>query len=236
MTDEGEKPSSFFGENAYRGLACIDMDGTLTEDRLIIRLGESLGILAPINALLEEVRAQRMKAFEGSEAIARLLKGVPLEKITSVAGEMRLSEGANEFVDFLKAQNYLVCIVTDSYVQAAKVVGSRLGIDSVWGNVLCIESGICTGELEMPRGCKGFADCQDHSVCKLDAMQTLTDRYKIAQERTIAIGDSDSDICMVRSAGLGIAYRAKSDRLRIAAKLVVDTDFRDVLEIVRNAI
>jgi phosphoserine phosphatase len=36
------------------------------------------------------------------------------------------------------------------------------------------------------------------------------------------VGDSDSDIGMLRAAGMSVAFQPKSDRVRRAAKVVID--------------
>ena len=221
-------------DKGYAGLACIDMDGTLVEDRLVYKLGLFLGISDKINEILEDMREHRIRGFEGSEQIARLLKGVYLDDIKRIAHDMKISEGAEKLVEYLKLRNYLVCIVTDSYVQAAEVVGSKVGIEYVWGNKLIVESGICTGEIKMPLGCKGDVECRYHSVCKLYALQTIAQEEGISLEKTIAIGDSESDLCMIKEANLGIAYRPKSEELRKVAKIVIDTNFYELLDVIKE--
>ena len=53
-----------------------------------------------------------------------------------------------------------------------------------------------------------FEGCEMHSICKKDVLTTLRERLGLKVSETIAVGDSDVDICMLKNAGLGIAFKA----------------------------
>ena len=61
-------------------------------------------------------------------------------------------------------------------------------------------------------------------VCKEQAMEALLAYYGISMDRTVAIGDGEVDIGMIRQAGLGIAMGNASAAVRNAADCVTATN------------
>jgi len=71
-------------------------------------------------------------------------------------------------------------------------------------------------------------NCQRKAICKLNAMTELADKYSISEDRTLAVGDSRSDSCMVYAATIGVAFRPKDDVIAEAADVVIRTDFLEL--------
>ena len=55
-------------------------------------------------------------------------------------------------------------------------------------------------------------------TCKGNAMKILADYYQIPIERTIAIGDGNNDVEMIRGAGIGVAMENAVDAVKEVAK------------------
>jgi phosphoserine phosphatase len=51
----------------------------------------------------------------------------------------------------------------------------------------------------------------------------------LSREHVLAVGDGENDICLLRAAGMAIAYQPKSEAVRRAARYVVD---RSMLEVI----
>jgi len=58
-------------------------------------------------------------------------------------------------------------------------------------------------------------------VSKSGALQWLCDREGLRRERTVACGDAQNDLDMLRWAGLGVAMAEAAPEVRAAADLVV---------------
>ncbi len=211
-------------------LAVLDMDGTLLERRTVDVLCENLGL----SEQLEEIdrKSTYIKAYEVSARIAQLFSGVKASIMEEIFDTMILVKGANEFVDFLKSRDFVTAIVTDSYVFLASRLARRLDIDAVKGNELELVNGIVTGKIIMPLGWQKEKqkNCEKKAVCKLNAMNNLIKEYSIQDNRTVAIGDTRSDLCIIRKAHVGIALRPRDDSIVKVANIAIRTDFYDLME------
>lgn len=211
-------------------LAVLDMDGTLLERRTVDVLCENLGL----SELLEEIDRKSMyiKAHEVSARIAQLFCGIKSSRMEEIFDTMALVKGAKEFVDFLKSRDFVTAIVTDSYVFLASRLAQRLDVDTVKGNELELTNGIVTGKIIMPLGWEKEKqeNCQKKAVCKLHAMNNLIKEYTIQDNRTVAIGDTQGDLCIVKKARVGIAFRPRDDSIVKVADMVIHTDFYDLIK------
>jgi Cof subfamily protein (haloacid dehalogenase superfamily) len=68
-----------------------------------------------------------------------------------------------------------------------------------------------------------FTEVTSPHASKGNALAFLAERYGVAQAETIAVGDSDNDISMIRWAGLGVAMGNAAPEVIAAADLVAPT-------------
>jgi phosphoserine phosphatase len=129
----------------------------------------------------------------------------------------------------------VLAIISDSYTIVAQRLKERLGFDYTIANKLMVRGGKATGEVEMPLGwASNRTGCLKHSVCKLNALLSLSEKTKIPLERTVAVGDNTADICMLRQAGLGIAFNPKTPAVRQSADITINHDMSQLLTILRE--
>lgn len=210
-------------------LAILDMDGTLLERRTVDVLCEKLGFL---DSLMEiDEASKNMWAYEVSLKIAKLFSGIKASKLEEIFDKIPVVNGAKEFVSFLKSRGFVTAIVTDSYEFLAHRLAKKLGVDIVKGNILEVQNGVVTGNIVMPMGWEkeGQQNCQRKAVCKLHVMNELLKEYSIENNRTLAVGDSQSDLCIIRKAKIGIAFRPKDEVITKVADIVVHTDFYELI-------
>ncbi len=209
-------------------LAVLDMDGTILERRTVDVLCEELGLEKELEAIDEMSVA--LAGHEVTSNIARLLQGQKASDLERIFDRIPFIPGIAEFAKFLKSKNFVSSIVTDSYIFLASRVADSLQIDAVRGNQLEIIEGVVTGRVVMPLGWeeRDIPNCQRKAICKLNAMEELASKYSISEDRTLAIGDSRSDSCMVWKAAIGVAIRPKDEIIAKAADVVIQTDFLDL--------
>lgn len=212
-------------------LLVFDMDGTLIAERFIFQLAHRFGF----EAKLKEIRARRIPEYEKTRDIASLLKGLSAEEIVDTFGQIPLSPGVQTTVEELKKDGHVLAIISDSYTLATERLKERLGFDYTVANKLVVRGGRITGEVKMslnwPDSKKG---CRKHAICKLNAMLSLSQKTEIPLERTIAVGDNIADICMLKYAGLGIAFNPKARAVEQSADITVKGDLAGILPIIRG--
>ena len=59
-------------------------------------------------------------------------------------------------------------------------------------------------------------------MCKTNAILNILEKRNLSIENTIAIGDSHNDLCMIKEAGLGIAFRSKDELLNHYADMAIE--------------
>jgi len=213
-----------------RKLIAFDMDGTLIADRFIFRLARRFGF----EAKLEEIISRNIPEYEKTRSIASLLKGIRVKEIIDTFDQIPLSPGTQTTVQELKKAGHVLAIISDSYTIVTERLKKRLGFDYTVANKLIVKRGKATGEVEMPLNwTSNITGCLKHSVCKLNALVSLSEKTKIPLERTVAVGDSTADICMLKQAGLGIAFNPKTRAVEQSADITIKGELSELLTIIK---
>ena len=211
-------------------LVILDMDGTLLKRRTIDVLCENLGL----NERLREIdrESQLLEDCEISAKIANLFSGIKASRMEEVFDTIELVEGAEEFVVFLKSRAFVTAIVTDSYVFLASRLARKLGIDVVRGNELEVTHGIVTGRILRPLGSREQRQEKHMSTAfrKLRAMNGLVKEFSIQDNKTLVVGDTQSDLLMIKKARIGVAFRPKDGSITKVADIVIHTNFYDLID------
>ena len=209
-----------------RGLAAFDMDGTLLTKRTVDILADELNFK---QKLLQIDQASKGKyAYQISIEVARLLEGVSASKVIDIFDQIDIRQGAQRLINFLKKEKFLTAIISDSYTFLIQRLAKKLQVDEIWGNVVEINEGYLTGKL-ITQHCWRNNDlrCKRHSVCKLNALESIINKYSIPMDKTIAFGDSSGDICMLKHAKVAIGVVPRKITLAEYADLVVEKNFEE---------
>jgi phosphoserine phosphatase len=87
-------------------------------------------------------------------------------------------------------------------------------MDFSLANELEFSKSVCTGEIKIPSFfVSNTKSLCRHSICKTNALLSLLKKFDIPIENCIAIGDSKNDLCMIKEAGLGVAFCSKDELL-----------------------
>lgn len=209
-------------------LALFDMDGTLLNGRFVLELAHRTGRMESLNPCLDNFT---LDAAERTRRIAAIFAGLPRTTIERVARNMSLMPGAVETVVELRKTGYLVGVVTDSYRIAAEIIRRRVFADFVISHVMKFHGEKATGRLTLSPAMRHVSGCREHRLCKLNVLRHLLDELGITAEQVLVVGDSDNDVCLLRAAGISVAFQPKTPAVRDAARYVVRDDLRGVLRL-----
>jgi phosphoserine phosphatase SerB len=199
------------------GLAAFDMDGTLTQGRLVFALADKFGLSEKI----KEIQASGQEGHLQTKAIAALFSGIAKSDLVNAVESIPLTKNCEKAVAVFKEKNYKLGIISDSYTLAAEMVADRLGIDFVAANQLEIVDNKITGRVHMPLGWEKIGCFCKISVCKRYHLEQQAQKFGVPMEKTMAIGDTKSDLCMIQRAGVGISFMPKDSMIAKASKNVV---------------
>jgi phosphoserine phosphatase SerB len=208
-------------------LAVFDMDGTLIQGRLVFALANMFGLSGKVSA----IQASGAAGHEQTKAIAALFAGLTKKDVESAIESIPLTKNCERMVKTLKGKDCKIGIISDSYTVAADFVADRLQLDFVAANELEISNGKITGKVDMPLGWERIGCFCKISVCKRYHLEKFARQFDVSIENTLAVGDTRSDICMIRRAGAGVAFMPKDSEIANATeKIVQDSDLLKVLE------
>ena len=185
------------------------MDGTLITGRTVFVFAENKGFEDELLRIINGTKELHEKSIE----IAKLLKGMNARELLKIFRNIPLQEHIENVIREIKKAGIRTAIVTDSYQFVADDLRGRLDIDYAFANNLIIEKDIVTGELIVDNRelKKRVNDCKTHSICKDHVLKRLCKKLGISRSEVIAVGDGAVDICMIKSAGLGIAFNAPKE-------------------------
>lgn len=191
-------------------LVLFDMDGTLLKKRTIFVFAEKKGFMDDLRSLIYN---NDIEFYEKSIEIAKWLKGIECKELLEIFRNMPLQEHVENVVKELKKRGIKTAIVTDSYQFVADELKERIDMDCAFANNLIIDKGIVTGELiihnkELTEESIGH---NIYSICKSCILEQLCKKFDITADEVIAVGDGRVDICMLKKAGLGVAFNAPEE-------------------------
>ena len=94
-----------------------------------------------------------------------------------------------------------------------------------------MKDGHVTGEIKICNNEPKFINCKQHSICKKEILNELCKKLGIRKEETIAVGDGEIDICMIKEAGLGIAFNGNEKVIKNA-----DVKIENLAEILKYVV
>jgi phosphoserine phosphatase len=199
------------------GLAAFDMDGTLTQGRLVFALADKFGLSEKI----KDIQASGQEGHLQTRAIAALFSGIAKSDLVNAVESIPLTKNCEKAVAIFKEKNYKLGIISDSYTLAAEMIAARLDMDFVAANKLEIVDNKITGRVHMPLGWEKIGCFCKISVCKRYHLEQQAQKFGVPMEKTMAIGDTKSDLCMIQRAGVGISFMPKDSMIAKASKNVV---------------
>jgi phosphoserine phosphatase len=200
-------------------LVVLDVDSTLIRDEAIDVLAERAGVGAEVAAITERAMAGHLDFASSLKARVSLLAGLPLREVEAVRDGLRLTPGARTFVRTLRRVGYHVGVVSGGFTFFTDRFVRELELDFAAANELEIVDGVLTGRIVGP--------VLDRAG-KAAALRRFAAQYSVPLSQTVAVGDGANDIDMLETAGLGVAFNAKS-ALRDAADTAVNLPYLDTV-------
>jgi phosphoserine phosphatase SerB len=207
----------------------FDMDNTLLQGSFIVTAADEFKFKDELIKIVTEYS----NPYTRTKSIARLLKNRSFHEILEVVDKIKIIDDAAHVIRELKKKGYICGIISDSYDIVTNHLKNKLKMDFSIANELEFSKSIATGEVKVPSAFmrNKHSKC-NHDFCKSNILFELAEKYKIDVKNIIAVGDSENDICLVKEAGIGIAFCSKNNYLNMVAdRIITEKSFVQILDI-----
>lgn len=197
-------------------LALFDMDSTLINEEVIDELARSIGISDAVSAITARAMNGEIDFATSLNERVAMLRGVPVTVWEELKKTVTIAEGARELIAGLKKRGIFTGVVSGGFTPMAEWLKGELGLDVAVANHL-VEEGP-NEHLAYPH-LSGALDPAYPIVTpelKRETLLRLSMARSIKVHDTMAVGDGSNDLLMLRTAGLGIAWKAKTKVQRAA--------------------
>lgn len=212
-------------------VAIFDMDHTLLRASFIHTAAERFGFKKE----LIEIVSTQINPFIRTKQIARLLKGKNISELLKTADELPVTPHTPEIISLLKANGFIVGLISDSYDCIVNHFRNRFSFDFSLANELEFSKSVATGEVKIP----SFVFPHENSICSHEYCKTHTlthicRRFNVPVSDTLAVGDGENDICIIEKAGIGVSFCSSNSLLDAVADVVVkEADFDALTAIIK---
>lgn len=192
------------------------MDSTLINEEVIDELARSIGISDAVSAITARAMNGEIDFATSLNERVAMLRGVPVTVWEELKKTVTIAEGARELIAGLKKRGIFTGVVSGGFTPMAEWLKGELGLDVAVANHL-VEEGP-NEHLAYPH-LSGALDPAYPIVTpelKRETLLRLSMARSIKVHDTMAVGDGSNDLLMLRTAGLGIAWKAKTKVQRAA--------------------
>jgi phosphoserine phosphatase len=203
-----------------RRLLVADMDSTIVTGETLDELAVQAGFGEAVAAITQRSMNGEVDFREALRLRVGMLKGLSLRALEETWRDVRLTPGARTLVATMRGAGAVTALVSGGFTFFTARVAELCGFDHHRANVLLDDGGALTGAVAEP------ILGQD---TKLQTLRDLARAAGLRDAATLAIGDGANDLAMLRSAGLGVAYRAKPVVAAEIANRIEHADLRAAL-------
>ena len=209
----------------YKRLAVFDMDSTLIQQEVIDEIAAFIGVQKEVSAITARAMNGELDFAASLKARVALLKGVPSDVFEQLKPKIKITPGARELCKVLKRLGFTLAVLSGGFQPLADWLANELGLDHAFANHLVSdpETKTLTGELDPNYS---IVDAEH----KKNLLISLAKGRHIPLEQAMAVGDGANDIPMLKTAGLGVAWKAKSKvQMEAPARLNVGESLLDLV-------
>lgn len=210
----------------HKKLAIFDIDGTIFRSSLVIELSHALvtaGVfpVAARKEISKEYLAwlNRKGSYEAYidkvvKIYVKYIAGISFAKVDRVAKQViafqkdRVYRFTRDLIKKLKTQNYFLVAISGSPSYIVEKYAKAIGFNLFFGTELEVRGGKFTGKVKS----------LDSAFNKAKIVKDLVSNYRVDLKQSVAVGDTESDIAMLKLVGKPIAFNPNLGLARFAKK------------------
>lgn len=210
-------------------LIVFDMDNTLLRGSFIHTAAARYGFTKE----LRQIIATEKNDFLRTKAIAKLLEGKTFAELIHVVESIPLIGDSMQVIRELQFRGYICGIISDSYHCITNHVKNLLGLDFTLSNHLEFKKSVATGDVTVPTQFRNdLTSICEHDHCKSNMLLHILNHFRIGIRDSIAVGDGENDLCMIKAAGTGISFNSTNRGVDdVADHIFRDGSLKPVLDV-----
>ena len=186
--------------NRRKRLLIADMDSTIITSESLDDMAEIAGLSSAILPITARAMRGELDFEAALDERVAVLRGLPTSLIEQALDEARLTAGARQLVQTMRANGAECYLVSGGFTAITGPIAVACGFHGDHANILETKNGRLTGTVAKP-------------VLDRDSKLQFLDRYcaslGIGREAAACIGDGANDLAMLQAAGLGVAFNGK---------------------------
>ena len=199
-------------------IAC-DMDMTIINVETIDLINDNLLKNNQISNITKNAMSGNISFGKSIIIRTKLLKGIKKLEITNLIKKININEGVESVIRTMNNYGHHTMLISGGYDLIANSIGKKVGFKEIRCNTLEVVNNQLTGNLE-----NTILDRKG----KLFHLKSTIKKLNIKKDFTLAVGDGDNDIDMIKYSGLGIAWNA-FEKVKLAADVSIKFSFKSLL-------
>lgn len=177
----------------------FDLENTLIFNEFLPELAALIGKENEVAAITRDGIDGRIDWEEGFRKRAERLRGLTQAQILRAARELRPMPGAKEFVEWLRAHDSRIVLVTGGPREIAESALALFDANAAFSNEFHYEDGIFTGAVTV----------HVSPLRKGEIVRELAAKWGIEKEAILAVGDGMMDLPFLTEAGTRLAINSR---------------------------
>ena len=199
-------------------IAC-DMDMTIINVETINLINDNLLKNNKISNITKDAMSGNISFEKSIITRTKLLKGIKKVEITNLIKKIKINEGVESVIRTMNNHGYHTMLISGGYDLIANSIGKKVGFKEIRGNTLEFANNHLTGNLV-----NTILDKKG----KLFHLKNSIGKLNIKKDLTLAVGDGDNDIDMIKYSGLGVAWNAY-EKVKLVADVSIEFSFKSLL-------
>lgn len=201
-------------------LLVADMDATIITVECINVIADHVGIGPEVRAITERAMQGELRFEDAVRARVALAEGLEESALQGIFdARIELSPGARTLVRTMSENGAHTALISGGFTWFSERVARMAGFAEHRANRFIFSEGRLTGVAEPVLG----------REAKTEALREMLDRFDLAPEDALAVGDGANDLGMVEAAGLGVGYRPKPALAAAADAVIARGDLTTLL-------
>ncbi len=199
-------------------IAC-DMDMTIINVETVNLINDNLLKNDQISNITQDAMSGNISFRKSIITRTKLLKGIKKVAITNLIKKIKINDGVESFIRTMNNYGHHTMLISGGYDLIANSIGKKVGFKEIRCNTLEVVNNKLTGNLE-----NTILDKKG----KLYHLKSSIKKLNIKKDLTLAVGDGDNDIDMIKYSGLGVAWNAH-EKVRFVADVSIGFTFKSLL-------